>query len=495
MGLVPPTQVRADRYLLYTAVVLVPVVLILLVWCALLPTDPDYWWHVRTGQLIADLHTVPTADPFSYTATGNAWNDHEWLTELGMYALQQHIGYVANVVLFGAIMASTAVVMFLTCRRWGMGELGSVAIVVWAFGMSLPSAGVRPQSVTRLLIAVVALIVTLYIQTGRGRWLWLLPLVFALWSNLHGGFVIGLGLLGLAVIGQSVLRVAGRSGASPLPLVFVTLACVAASLINPQGVDALLYPLPYLKGNSSLAFISEWQTPDLRQPAFFPFAASILLALGLGFSRRPLAPTHVLWALVFALLGLQSIRNISLFATIGMPLIGARLAAEVPAFRRTIARWQRPGRMVFVWVVGLTAAVGLWCASEVGNGVPLQLGSAPVAADYPVGAVDYLQAQHLEGNLFNQYEWGGYVIDRLYPEYHVFMDGRPDVYGDALVEQYVAIDGLRPGWQDALAQYDVRIVLVRRDGMLASALASEPGWQELYTGPVERLYIRTSNAA
>src|SRR5207248_177588 len=145
------------------------------------------------------------------------------------------------------------------------------------------------------------------------------------WSNLHGGFVIGLGLLGLAVIGQSALRVAGRPGASPAPLVFVTLACAAASLINPQGVDALLYPLPYLKGNSSLTFISEWQTPDLRQPAFFPFGASVLLALALGFSKRPLGPTHVLWALVFALLGLQSIRNVSLFATVGMPLIGARL--------------------------------------------------------------------------------------------------------------------------------------------------------------------------
>src|SRR5206468_5700110 len=117
---------------------------------------------------------------------------------------------------------------------------------------------------------------------------------------------------------------------------------------NPQGLEALLYPLPYLKGNSSLTFISEWQTPDLRQPAFFPFAASVLLALTLGWARRPLGPTHVLWALVFGLLGLQSIRNISLFATVAMQLLGARLAVELPSLRRSMADWHRPGRMVLL---------------------------------------------------------------------------------------------------------------------------------------------------
>ncbi|HEX8969736.1 MAG TPA: hypothetical protein VF937_17770, partial [Chloroflexota bacterium] len=222
----------------------------------------------------------------------------------------------------------------------------------------------------------------------------------------------------------------------------------------------------------------------------YAFGASLMAALALGWARRPLGVTHVLWALVFGLLAMQSIRNISLFATIGMPLIGARLAVEVPALKRSVADWRRPGRMALMTAGGLLAAVLLWSSSQTAHGTPIQLGRDPVYADYPVGGVAYLRAHHLDGNMFNQYEWGGYLIDQLYPEYHVFMDGRPDVYGDALVEQYVAIDGAQPGWRQALDERNIRFVLVRRDGPLAAALAGDGGWREAFSGSVERLFVR-----
>jgi hypothetical protein len=489
------TSLTGRRRTVYTALLLAPLVVILVVWCAFLPTDPDYGWHVRTGQLIAELHGVPRTDPFSFTAVGNAWNVHEWLTELLQYVVQQQVGYIGNVVVFGVLMAITAVAMFRTCRLWGLGELASVALVLWAFGMSLPSAGVRPQTVTRLLVAITALVLTAYVRGRSRRWLWLLPPLFAVWSNLHGGFVFGLGLLGLAVLGEAAVRLTGHAGASPLPLLLVTIASTAASLINPQGVQALLYPLSYAQGNASFTFVSEWQTPDLRQAAFYPFGASMLLALLLGWARRPLGPTHVLWVLVVSLLGLQSIRHISLYATVALPLIGARLAAEIPALRRTVAAWRRPGRMVLMYAGGLLVATALWSSAELTRGTPIQLGRDPDASGYPMGAVDYLKTHHLEGNLFNQYDWGGYLINQLYPEYRVFIDGRTDVYGDALVAQYAAIEGLQPGWQQALARYDIRLVLVSRDTILAAALVDDPSWRELYAGPTERLFARVDDSA
>jgi hypothetical protein len=479
----------------FTALLLAPVVLILTAWCAFLPTDPDYWWHVRTGQLIAEQHSIPRSDPFSFTAQGNAWVDHEWLTELTQYVVQQQIGYVGNVLVFGAVMALTGLAMFRTCRVWGLGQLPSILLVLWAFGMSLPSAGVRPQTVTRLLLALSALLITEYVRNGSNRKLWVLPPLFALWSNLHGGFIIGLGLLGLASVGQIISWRIGRTTASPWPLVAVTAVSVAASLINPQGLDALLYPLPYLKGNSSLTFISEWQTPDLRQPAFYPFAASVLVAMLIGWARRPLGVVHILWGLVFGLLALQSIRNISLFATVGMPLIGARLAAEVPLLRRTVADWSHAGRMVALVSIGLTLSVGLWSAAEIGRGNALQVGREPSTRDYPSGAVEYVETHPMVGNMFNQYEWGGYLIDQLYPRYRVFMDGRPDVYGDALVEEFDRIDRASPGWNQALASHDVGFVIVRRDAPLAAALENEPGWRRAFEGPVERVYVRAGDPA
>ncbi len=124
------------------AFLLTPVLALVFSWPALAPTDPDYWWHTRTGQLIAETGAIPHLDTFSFTAAGQPWIAHEWLTELAYYALQSHIGYVGNVVLMGLLGSLAALALFATCRRWGVGELPAMLLVLWAFGMSLGSLGV-----------------------------------------------------------------------------------------------------------------------------------------------------------------------------------------------------------------------------------------------------------------------------------------------------------------------------------------------------------------
>jgi hypothetical protein len=408
--------------------------------------------------------------------------------------VQHQWGYVGNVVLIGFLGSGAVLLLYATCRRWGVGELASVVLVLWAFGMSLGSFGVRPQTITRVLLALSVLVLTTYRQSRDWRVLVVFPPLFALWSNLHGGFAIGLGLLGLTLLGEGIEAARKRSWLCVRPIALTTVASVAATLINPNGLEGVLYPLAYIpQVTGGQQLISEWQPPDVRQPVFAPFALSVVLALALGLFRPPLRAVERLWGLAFAVLALQSVRNIQLYATVVMPLLGARLAYEMPAFRRTIAEWRRPRRMAVLWTIVALACAGVWFArfSEATDW-HLQLGKQPSSAGYPVGGAAYLRDHDLKSNLFNQFEWGGYLIYANWPQQRVFIDGRPDMYGPDLFSQYVTVAELRPHWREILDSHDVRLALIDRDGPLAAELARDPEWRELYVGPVERLLERVS---
>jgi hypothetical protein len=115
----------------------------------------------------------------------------------------------------------------------------------------------------------------------------------------------------------------------------------------------------------------------------------------------------------------------------------------------------------------------------------------PSTAQVPVDGAAYLRDHTLPGNLFNQFEWGGYLIYANYPEQRVFIDGRPDMYGPRIFNDYVTVAELLPGWRDILNRYDVGVILVDRDGPLAAELSRDPQWNQLFVGPVERVFART----
>jgi len=489
----PP--VRTRRRVAPATWVLLPLFLLIFAWPFILKTDPDYWWHARTGQLIWESRALPNADPYSFTAQGKPWVMHEWLSEVLFYLIESRVGFWANVALFGLIGASSALLVYRTCRLWGLGELPSALLMVWAYLLMAGSQGVRPQTFTALFVALQGWLYTRY-RKGEGRALWALPPLYVLWVNLHGGFIMGLALLGLSVAGNAVDAWRGRASGPLKPLLAVMGISVAATLLNPYGVGALLYPLEYAgTGNASMRFITEWQSPDFHDAGVTSLALALAAVMVLGVVGEPLGLTHGLWVVVTAMMGLVSIRHVQLFGIVGMPLIGARAQALVPGLRRTLTVWKRPGlAATAMWVV--LVAVGLVGTQRVLSGeLTPQMGQRPVATGYPYGAAEYLLSERPAGNLMNDYDWGGFLIYALYPEVPVFIDGRPDVYGDTLVERSITLKRVQPGWEDLLEEYDIGLVLMRKDSPLIAVLQREQGWTVLYEGEIETLMGRTSELA
>src|SRR5262245_60199773 len=206
-------------------------------------TDIDFWWHLRTGELIATMGTIPASDPFSYTAAGRPWVAHEWLWELMVFLIYQHAGWAVAVLLSATIVTLAYAVLYRLLRQLGANEILSAALVLWAALLAAPNFGVRPREVTYLLFTFYLSRLFLY-RDGRIRHLWVLPPLMVAWVNLHGGFVLGLGVLGLFVI-AGVLHWLIWKDPLPRHLMTVTLLAILAACVNPAGPRILLYPLGY----------------------------------------------------------------------------------------------------------------------------------------------------------------------------------------------------------------------------------------------------------
>jgi hypothetical protein len=350
-------------------------------------TDPDYWWHLRTGQLILDTGAIPTVDDYSFTVTGQPWIAHEWLSELLIGLLARGTGYVGVAFAFGVVCAATLGLVYATGRARGASPTTMALCCAWAMLMLQPSVNVRPQLFTMLLLALFAFLLTRY-RAGASRALWPLPALTVLWVNLHGGYLIGLVLLGLTLVGESGAAALGHRAAPWRPLLVTLILAALGSLLTPHGLDAVRYPLSYLgRENASLQFVAEWRSPDFHQPLFMPFAASLLLGLTLGLANRPPNPTDSLWTLAVTFMALQSVRHIPLYAIIVTPLLAARLAAPLRAGWSPPARIRNLGRALAgalaVALPLLLLGVGWQLASAPGG--TRQLGVAANPNGYPVG--------------------------------------------------------------------------------------------------------------
>jgi hypothetical protein len=338
------------------------------------------------------------------------------------------------------------------------------------------------------------------------------------WVNLHGGFIFGLALIGIFTLGQSAeawwarrtqrADAPGRQWARSWRLLAL---CVAACLLNPNGPKGLIYPFSYLGNNASTRYIAEWVSPNFHEGRYQLFEA-LLLALIAGVALSPRRPrvTEVLLMLAFTHLGLASVRNINLFAVIVAPLIAVYLSfawrawrtrgmADAPSERTTRPRITPAKARLNLALTAVIAGVVLWVSAP---SLTYAYNVQQQARRFPAGAVTYLRRHHPAGPLLNSYDWGGYLIWTLYPVCRtrcVYVDGRPDMYGDHFMDLFVRTCEAQPGWQATLRRRGVRLVLIEPTSRTSSAclglghaLATTRGWRVAYHDTVSVLYERIS---
>ena len=459
------------------------VVSLLAILSLLKEVDPDFWWHLRTGKLIVESG-IPRHDPFSWTAAGKAWVTHEWLSEVLIYGVESVVGYAGNAIIFGILPGAALLVMFALGRRLGSGTKPMVLLMLPTIFVMLRFVAVRPQEFTWLLFAVFVYILQRR-EEGDAVPLWVLPPLMALWVNLHLGFVYGLMVVAAWALVQIARWLRTRATELRTPLL-VAGGCLVATLLNPDGPAILLYPLHYLQGGAERSLIVEWQRPDFSQLVNIPITLTlVLLAFTLPWQRR--RPFLAVISLIAVVISVQAMRNVPFAVLLLLPVVASAVADHwPPAGRRGDSRTTLRTPFAVALVAALAFSV-LVVGPSFGHSVA---GFSPSSDGYPSEGVSFIESNYSGARLFNDYGWGGYVIDRLYPSTPVFIDGREEFYGDKILGDYIHVLRVDGGWDDLLSQYGVQVALVQRDSRLAKAMSTAGDWQEEFAGQVEVVFVR-----
>jgi len=471
------------RVLLFLAAVLC------LAWFSAEISDADFWWHLKTGQYIFEKHALPVPDPFNFTtagaATAYAGEDvtrhfnltHEWLAQLALYSAYRAGGFPGVVLLRAALLAALCALVGLVAYRRCGSFYWALAAALATATMAVPFAVDRPFLVTFLMLAAAIAILEF-------QWkLWLLPGVFLIWANCHGGYFLGWIVLGAYSAEALWLYLRAR----PLPhgrrLWVVSAISFLVSGINPNGFR-IPQILMYYRSSYLNSRLQEWARPVWWKSGEFTillFGAAVLLLL----ARRKVRPADWLLFVAFAVAGLAAQRN-----TILIGILAPILIASYFPWKRGLASYVPAVLALLLAGVGISAT----------HGNCFQLRAAEWR--YPSGAADFLLAHRIPGPIFNTYEYGGYLIWRLWPEYRVFIDGRAlseSVFTDYGRILYNHDESGGKSAQGLLDQYGIQTIVMNtmeyNQGLvylLAPALADphETTWKLVYSDPAAIVLMR-----
>jgi hypothetical protein len=450
--------------------------------------DSDSFWQIKVGQWIIDHRAVPYSDIYSLMHTGDSWISNSWLSQVLYAAVYASFGWAGPVVL-SALAVGMAMAIFVFLLDQYFEPAHSVLLAMLVLVLSFNHLLARPHVLA--LPAMVAWVGVMMSAADRRTYpsIFALPLM-TLWASLHGGFVLGLALIGPIGL-EAVWRAAPRERfALAARWALFAIAALVASCCTPYGWNALLAASRILELGQLLSIISEWQSQNFS--SLTPFELSVLGLIALGFYRGVvLSIPRILLLLLLVYMALTHVRNIEAFAFLTPLVLASPFATrQVPSDR--INAWVRDF-WTLPYVSGLTIAIVVGCASA----------STLAYADHhqfvftkrqtPATALDVLE-RHGVRRIFNAYAFGGYMISRDIPP---FIDGRAELYGEKFVMTYFnAVEGRRiDDLLGMLDEYHIEATLLASDSPAARILDHTPGWQKLYADDVAVVHMRTAPAA
>ncbi|MEE9573920.1 MAG: hypothetical protein V3W20_12775, partial [Candidatus Neomarinimicrobiota bacterium] len=467
--------------------------LLILIMAVRTPLDTDMWWHLRAGEETWSAQSVYLVDTISYTRAGEPWINHSWLAQVVMIGLYKLGEYKALSLWVGVTAAISMLFVYLQMEGHALIK---TSLVLFASFVSSVVWSPRPQIFSFLLFAITGFIIFRFKTKGKNQLYWLAP-IFIVWSNLHGGYVLGIILIISVIIGEIYNQTLGEESENSLNwseirrlAIWGTAGFVLAA-VNPNGVKMWIIPFQTVGVTSLQNLISEWASPDFHQPIqqlmlvllFGTFAA-------VGLSKRRLTGSELLSVAVFGILALTARRNFGPFALVATPVLSKHLASLLLEwnshltgqfkFFSNLTEYQNKSRqeinktiqsivnIVVVFILIFTAGYK-WI--NVSN---LEFVEKTEQKTFPVDAVNWIKKEKPEGNLLNEYNWGGYLAWQL-REYQVFVDGRTDLFGDEIIGNWLDLINTVGNWEKSIDDWEINTIFLKRDRPIVQALVQN-GW-------------------
>ena len=449
--------------------------------------DGDTGLHIRVGDYILAHHYVPAQDPFSFSKAGQPWIAFEWLSEVAFSFLNSAFGLKGIALLCGIIITALVTVLLLHTLWRGANGLIAMALVLMTLNATNIHFHARPHLFTLLFLSIAAWMIAADRRRPSAA-IWLLVPLTVVWTNLHGGFFIFLSLLPLLAAGaalEACLFPEIRDGRKSDALRYgaLSVACGFASLVNPYGWRLHAHVFEVVSAKWVMDLVDEFKSPAFRSEQMLHFMA--LLFLGLAISVTLLQKRRVveaLWIVYLAYCSLVSVRHAPIYMVVAAPIIAEQLSAWWETWARSQPR-QSVARILSDLAAPLQAnfsPITVWTplflvAVALSGSIHWPVDLSPNL--FPIGMVRKHADQLASGRVFASDQWADYLVYRNYPRQRVFIDGRHQFYGQAIVNDYLRLGAGHPSSKELLDKYQFNWILIPPDAPLSGLLEYDPRWK------------------
>jgi len=450
--------------------------------------DPDFWWHLRAGQLIIKNGALLHTDPFTYTVSSHVWTMHEWLSEVLFANLYGWGGLAAVVIVLSVVSWLGVLCIFARARFDHPGAFVLGGGLVLAVVAGYPIWGPRAQMITFAFACLTLLLVEHHLRRG-GRLAYLLLPMFLVWGNLHSGFLIGLGFIALVVAAEAVAHLLHLEGRAPADrgrrMALLLAASLVVCAVNLNGPSIILYPLGTLGSAAQQTLILEWHSPDFHDWSVRFFGIMLLSLVAFIVANRRIRLRDAALVLATTALSLQSVRHIALFVAACTPVWINQADMLVRRLRVHRSRQQRlppVGMRMVSWVALCGAVLAVYIGARLVPAMQTREDSLFYAQDFPVCAARWLAADPLPLRIFNQYGEGGYLAYRLSAHGdRVYIFGDAALMGDDLLISYGDVESVTPQWDSIIRGAGTDIVLFDTGAPLSNLMLHAADWVTVYS--------------
>ncbi|MFC1838821.1 hypothetical protein ACFL1N_04515 [Thermodesulfobacteriota bacterium] len=453
--------------------------------------DPDLWGHIKFGHDLWITGKIPEFDIYSYTASGREWINHEWFSELIMYGVYNQSGSPGLLIVKLMIGITTLFILTRIIIHRTFNPIAfSICLTLSAAIMS-PGFMVRPQLITFLFAAYFLYVFHTYLEHNKNL-LWSLPLIMILWVNSHGGFLIGAGLFPVVVLCEIIYCLLKRSNRRHLrSLIFWLILTEISLLINPYGFHLLSFLYESLSISRG---ISEWDSVRILDLSYLRFKIlAILFMLSFFINKKENRYWEVSIIALAMLYAFLHQRHTPIFAIIAAPFLTEKLTVLMS---KTCLYGRVNSFFSFIIVnIAVVILIGYQVLDVISKHTKTNFNIVVDPNVYPVHAVSFLKENDIKGNILLPFEWGEYVIWKLYPACKVSIDGRfRTVYPEKVLNDH--FEAMRNGakWIELLDKYPSDIFLVRRDILPQDIIANMQDWVYIYSDSLTRVFIKNGPA-
>ena len=445
--------------------------------------DPGTFWHYRLGHGILAAGTLPTDDTFTFTRQGSDWINQYWAFDAAFAWVVDHFGWTSSLLAASILIAWIYSSLAMSLIADGRLPLSAIAATILAVMVGALHFLVRPHLVTIAFVLVTSRLCQK--QHERGGWpIFWVPVLVAVWANLHGGFLAAPLIVITAGFGHAIsgtLDAARRgnltkfAGAAGLTLI--------APLANPYGLDLYRHVFHLLFTSGLTPLIQEYQPIPFGKPESRAMEWIILAMISLPIFRAGrMSRYEWVQTIVWLHLSLATIRHAPLFGIIAAPGL-ARMFDGAFSREPNEANSAAVVETLTVWPwIGVSALLLAILAGWSFGGFDRKV--------WPIDAIEALNSVPRSRPLFHEQDWGGLIECQTKPRRLTYIDDRFELFGkDFLLEYIKAIEG-EPEWETLRDREQIGLVWVRPDRGLARRLERDPGWRAVHRDGISVLFER-----